>query len=64
MREVYMMVTRDSLELPLAVANTINELAFITGKDEGVIRSAISRVETGHSKKSIYVRVLIDESKD
>lgn len=53
---LYMVVTQDKYELPLAVADSPAELARMLGVKSSVIRSAIS-----HSKKkgfkSKYVKV-------
>lgn len=56
---VYMLVTQDKYELPLVVADTVAELARITGQKRSSIASAMS-----HAKKkgfsSRYVKVVID----
>lgn len=56
---VYMIVSMDKYELPLAIADTMQELAEMTGVKRSTIASAIS-----HAKKSgcrsRYVRVVID----
>ena len=56
---VYMMVTQDKYELPLAVADTVAELARLTGQKRNTIASAMS-----HAKKkgfsSRYKKVVID----
>lgn len=41
--KLYMKCTTDELELPLAVADSIPELAKMTGNSENTIRSSISR---------------------
>lgn len=57
---VYMKVTKDKYELPVAVANSARELANIIGIKENSIHSAIS-----HSKNdgwhSCYIKVELDE---
>lgn len=56
---VYMLVSQDKYELPLVVADTVAELAKLTGQKRSSVASAIS-----HSKKkgfsSRYVKVVID----
>lgn len=56
---VYMLVTQDRYELPLIVADTMAELARLTGQKRSSVASAIS-----HAKKkgfnSQYVKVVID----
>lgn len=54
-----MLVTKDKYELPLVVADTVAELAKLTGQKRSSVASAIS-----HAKKkgfsSRYVEVVID----
>lgn len=62
---VYMKVTKDEFELPLAVADTPTELARITGDNLGTINSTLSRAKTGNNPKykykfRKYVKVEID----
>lgn len=58
-KTVYMLVTQDKYELPLAVADSVAELAQILGIKQNIISSAIS-----HAKKkgfnSRYVKVIVD----
>lgn len=60
MTKLWMMVTNDKYELPMAVADSAEELARMTGTTANVIYSAVS-----HAKKlgykSIYVKVEIEE---
>lgn len=48
---LYMAVTSDSLELPIAVADTAKELAGMLGTTPGVIYSYVSRDQRGVSKR-------------
>ena len=58
---LFLMVTDDEYELPLAVADTAAELARITGKRENTIYASISHAKKGN-RKSIYHRVeILDE---
>lgn len=50
---LWLLVTKDKYELPLAVADTAKELAIMTGTTKNNIVSQISR----GSKKSMYRRV-------
>ena len=57
---IWMMVSSDELELPLAVASSRAELARIIGIPANNIASAISHAKKrGH--KSQYVKVEIEE---
>lgn len=57
---VYMMITNDEYELPLAVADTVKELSEIINVSSNAIRSAISH----KPKKCIYVKVDIGDADD
>lgn len=59
--KVYMQVTDDEFELPVAVADSSGELAKIVGVSRNSILSAISHVKAGRKKKSRYVSVEVDE---
>lgn len=56
---VYMLVTNDKYELPLAIADSVAELAKITGQKRSSVASAIT-----HAKKkgfnSRYIEVIVD----
>lgn len=56
---VFMKVTRDKYELPIAIADSIQELARITGSNENTIRSELSHAKTKKRKRSIYQKVEI-----
>ena len=57
---VYMMVTKDEYELPIAIADTAKELSEIIHVSSNAIRSAISH----KPKKCIYVKVDIGDADD
>lgn len=59
MINVYMLTTADKYELPLAVADSIFELARMTGITYETIRQGLDRSRRG--KKSKWVMVQIDE---
>lgn len=54
---VYIMVTRDKYELPLAVADSVEELAEIVGVDAASIKRTMKR--NRDKKKSRYRKVRI-----
>lgn len=58
-KAIYMKVTQDKYELPLVVADTVAELARLTGQKRSSVASALS-----HAKKkgfnSSYVKVIVD----
>ena len=57
---VYMEVTRDEYELPIAIADNPEQLARICGTTSGSIRSSISHEKAGRNK-SKYKRVEIED---
>lgn len=57
----YLKVTRDSLELPLFVADSAKEMAEHEGKTTNNIQSQISKYEHGRHAFSQYRRVLVEE---
>lgn len=57
---VYLAVTKDKYELPLAVADTMWELARLVGVTDGAICKGVDNAVKG--KKSKYRRVWIDLS--
>ena len=58
---IWMMVTRDKYELPLAIADTARELAEMTGFHETSIMKGVLSYEAG-SKYSRFRRVRADRS--
>ena len=63
-RRLYMMISNDIFELPLAVADSVNELAEMVGATPDTIRSCICKYERGERQHSIYVRVTIEDDGD
>ena len=66
---VYMAVTADELELPVAIADTTIELAEILSKghrkiEPSTIRTAISRKLNGNTYGLKYLKVWIDDYVD
>ena len=56
-----MCVTEDKYELPIAVADTIPELARLTGATSGSIYSCLSKVKHGNANRSRYIKVVLDD---
>ena len=56
-----MMVTEDKYELPLVVADSLSELARLTGTDSHTIASAISHHNMGMINKTKWRRIEIEE---
>lgn len=54
-----MEITTDEYELPLAVADTIDELARIVHRKPSTLNRSIN-----HSKHGRYIRVVIEEDLD
>lgn len=58
---IWMKVTKDKYELPVAVADSASELARKLGCNVYTIYSAMSHVRTGRNKSSIYKKVEIED---
>ncbi len=56
MKYIFMLVTKDIYELPLAVADTRKELGALIGVSPTTIANSIARARKNR-KKSKYVRV-------
>lgn len=61
MKYVYTKVTNDRYEFPVAMADSVKELAIILGKSENTISSAIHHSIARKQKRCIYHKILIDE---
>ena len=59
--KIYMQVTQDEYELPIAIACTISELARKVGTDPCNIRSALCHARKSGKKSKYIVVVLEDE---
>lgn len=53
----WLLATSDKYELPLYVADSVTELAQVTGKTENAIRTAICHAKQRGSKTTQYRRV-------
>lgn len=58
---IYMKVTRDDLELPVAVADSPTELAEIIGKSKKSISRIFSSIRTGRAQYKIYKIVEVED---
>lgn len=61
---VYMKVTRDKYELPIAVADSVRELSRMTGATENSIWSNITHQKKGRIKRGSFKRVDIGEMEE
>ena len=61
MKPLYMEVTRDKYELPLAVADSPYEIARMRREDVTSILKAIRGLNMGKRRKSIYRLVWVDQ---
>ena len=55
---IWMKVSNDKYELPVAVADTAEELALACGVSANSIYADIWRFEKGHFSSSVYYKVL------
>lgn len=60
---MYIAITKDKYELPIAVADTAKELAEMVGTKPNTVLSAISH-EHSRGSNSMFKKVLIDESEE
>ena len=61
---IYMQVTSDEYELPVAVADSVKGLAKLAGVNEKTICSSISHMKSGRNKTSIYRRVEVEDEEE
>ncbi len=54
---MYMAVTTDIYELPLAIADTARELGKLVGVSANVIHSSIAKNQSGKSRKMRFVKI-------
>ena len=59
--KVWMKVTRDQYELPIAIADSPQELSMLVGSNADNINACIAKVAAGVTKKSQYVKVEIED---
>lgn len=58
---LYLEVTLDRYELPVAVADSLSELAEMTGFKKSYIATAISKYISGDKPNSQFRRVTVDD---
>lgn len=58
---VYMKVSRDKYELPIAIADTVGELAAMTGTTKESIFSNISHQQSGSIRNGSFKKVDIGD---
>lgn len=58
---VYMLISRDEYQLPMAVADSAEALAEMTGASLSTVRSTICKEKQGKLKRPRFVRVEIDD---
>lgn len=61
MMTLYLRVTNDEYELPMAVADSPSELAIMLGLKRQTLWSIFSRIRKGEYRYKIYQIVEIDE---
>lgn len=59
--KLYMEVTSDEYELPVAVAESPKELAEMTNVNSSAIRSAVCHMKMPGRKRSKYVRLEVED---
>lgn len=62
--KIYMGVTPDKYELPIFVANSLKELAEMSGFDYDSIRHRISKKSSGRNHGIKFIKVVIDEEEE
>lgn len=63
-RVIWMEITRDKYRLPVAVADSANELARMTGRNAKSIMKQVRSAEKGETQKSRWIRVFVDDEED
>lgn len=64
-KAVYMLITQDEYELPLAIADSPRELGKIIGVKSRTISTALVKSKKNKKKKGKYIKVFIEiESED
>ena len=60
--KLYLAVTNDEYEMPIAVCDNATDLAKACGVSKGTIFSEISRNNTSAKAKRKYLRIEVDEN--
>lgn len=61
MKKLYVKVTQDAYELPVAVADSMAELARMVGVHQSAISQAYKKIRNGEYRGSIYKIVEVDD---
>jgi len=61
MKKLYIAVSKDEYELPIAVADTPTELARMVGVSRKTIYNQLNRSRHGKIKQAIYKAVEVDD---
>ena len=61
---LYLAVSADKYELPIAVADSARELERILGLGKGTVTSHISKVRHGTLRKQKYFKIEIDDEEE
>lgn len=59
--KLYLLITNDQYELPLAVADTPTELSQMTGYKRSYIKSALSKFDKGERPNAPFRRIEVDD---
>lgn len=59
--DIWMKVTKDKYEFPVAIADSSEELGRIVGVKASTIRSAVCGLKDGTRKRSQYRKVVVEE---
>ena len=61
---LYIAVTADKLEIPVACAESISELARLVGKSYSSISSSISKAHSGRRNGFRVIKVILDKDSE
>lgn len=61
MKNLYMAVTPDEYELPIAVAGSVTELSNMIGKKRDLISCAICKKLNGNASGMKFIRIEVEE---
>lgn len=62
MNRLYMIVTADRYELPMLVADSLDELSEFSGKTKTNISSCISKKKNGKNNGYKFIRIEVDDA--
>ena len=61
---VYMEITRDKYELPVAISDNLTEFSKMVNASKGTISSAIYHANVVKYKRPRFIKIEIDETDD